>query len=117
MKRNRKRRVQSRMMPMRWFSVLVLLAFFGIGHVLLDSMCSTLSGEIRKLESAQEEISFNSRREENLWASMTTSDKIDLALNRHGLSMSLPRGDQVVRLRVSPADGLYHPRDQYATRR
>ncbi len=117
MKRNRKRRVHANMMPRRWVSVLVLLAAFGIGYVLLDSMCRTLSEKIRKLEAEQEEIAFKVRREQNRWALMTTSEQIDLALNRHGLNMTLPQGEQVVRLHVAAPEGDYRPRDQFADRR
>lgn len=118
MKRNRKRRrAHARMMPMRWLSVLMLLSAFGIGHVLLESMCGVLSDKIRKLEVDREEVDFKYRREYNRWLSMSTSEQIDLALTRHGLNMGLPRGEQVVRLRTDTGEGVYRPREQYATRR
>jgi hypothetical protein len=117
MKRNRKRRVHASMMPKRWVSVLMALAFFAIGYVLLDSMCGTLSERIRALETEQEDVAFKLRREQNRWAMMITAEQIDLALNRHGLNMLLPRGEQVVRLQVTPGDGVYRPRDQFANRR
>lgn len=117
MKHNRKRRVHARMMPKRWVTVLVLVAFFCLGYVLLDSMCGTLSDKIRQLETDHEDIQFKYRREQNRWGAMVTSDQIDLALNRHGLNMVLSRGEQIVRLPAAPADGAYRPRDQFVNRR
>ncbi|NLF23171.1 MAG: hypothetical protein GX590_08415 [Lentisphaerae bacterium] len=116
MKRNRKRRVQSRMMPVGGFALLVVLSLFSIGYVLLDSLCGSLSDRIRRLETEQEDLDFKVRREQNRWAAMTTADQIELALNRHGLNMTLPSGEQVVRLRVDPAGGVYRARDQFARR-
>ena len=116
MKRNRKRRVHASMMPKRWVSVPMLLAGFAISDVLLDSMCGTLSDRIRALETEKEDLTFKFRREQNRWSLMTSSDQIDLALNRHGLNMLLPRGEQVVRLQLPPAGGDFRPRDQFANR-
>ena len=116
MKRNRKKRVHASLMPTRWVSVLLLVVGFSIAYVLLDSTCGSLSERIRALEAEQEDIAFKLRREQNRWAAMTTADQIELALNRHGLNMTLPSGEQVVRLRVDPAGGVYRARDQFARR-
>ena len=116
MKRNRKKRVHASLMPTRWVSVLLLVVGFSIAYVLLDSTCGTLSERIRALEAEQEDIAFMLRREQNRWSLMTTSEQIDLALNRHGLNMLLPRGEQVVRLQLPPAGGDFRPRDQFANR-
>ncbi len=116
MKRNRKKRMHASLVPKRWVSVLMLMAGFAIAYVLLDSMCGTLSERIRALEAEQEDIAFMLRREQNRWSLMTTSGQIDLALNRHGLNMMLPRGEQVVRLDAAPGGGVYRPREQFANR-
>ena len=115
MKRNRKKRVHASLMPTRWVSVLLLVAGFAIAYVLLDSTCGSLSDRIRALEAEQEDIAFKLRREQNRWGLMTTTEQIDLALNRHGLNMLLPRGEQVVRLEAVPG-GVYRPIDQFANR-
>mgnify|MGYP000941721419 CR=1 FL=1 len=116
MKRNRKRLVHANMAPRRWVIVPLLVAGFALGHVRLDSRCGTLSDRIRALETEKEELTFKFRREQNHWGMMTSSEQIDLALNRHGLNMLLPRGEQVVRLQLPPAGGDYRPRNQFANR-
>ena len=115
-RRNRKRKLHSAVsMPRRWASLLLVMLGFGLIYVLADTACRGISENIRALESEQEDIAFKLRREQNRWGLMTTTEQIDLALNRHGLNMLLPRGDQVVRLDAAPG-GVYRPRDQFANR-
>lgn len=114
-RRNRKKRVQANVVPRRLVSVLVLMAVFALAYLLIDTMCRGISESIRTLESEQEDIAFKLRREQNRWSLMTSGDQIELALNRHGLDMALPRGEQVVRLDAA-SGGVYRPRDQFANR-
>ena len=116
-RRNRRRRAEARALPVKLVGVLIVLAFFGICHVLFGTMSASLGEQIKKLEEANDDHSYRLRTEQSEWARVTTAEQIECALLRHGLNMALQRGEQLVHLRQGSGDGGYRTTSQLASRR
>lgn len=91
---------------MRFGAIIVFFFVMVILNLLSSSSCTQLQNakgalerEIAKLDDARD-------RESTRWEEMKTTENIEAALLRHGLSMHTPRPDQTVSLR---ADGTPHP--------
>ena len=101
MRRNRK--IPKRMSvvatnTMRFGAIIVFFFVMVILNLLSSSSCTQLQNakgalerEIAKLEDAR-------TREATRWEKLKTTESIESALFRHGLSMKTPRADQMVRL-------------------
>ena len=73
----------------------------GVSLLSYRTRCSALGNEIRKLEANRDALNKELIREEAKWADFRRPDQIQDALTRHGLDMSIPRGEQIVELRGS----------------
>lgn len=113
--RNRKRRAQARILPVAFVPLVVLCASILLVYLWVDAARAQLGQQIRKLETRSDELDNECRREENRWSALKSPENIEQALLRHGLNMSLPRGEQVVRLSLERPVGDYKPRSQLAT--
>ena len=105
------RRVTKRMSmaaqnTMRFGSIIVVLAVMVILNVLSSSSCKQLIKQKGELERTIKKLDNSIVQESTRWAQMTTPDRIEMALLRHGMRMNLPRADQNVRLR---SDGTPQP--------
>ncbi len=116
-RKNRKRRRQARVMSVPFIGIVVLVASLLICYLGIDIACGELGQEIRRLEAEHEGLEAEYLRALNAWTAMKAPGQIEQALQRHGLNMALPRGDQVVRIGPPFSGGEYRPRDQYAGRR
>ncbi len=116
-KKNRKRRMHAAVLPAPFIGLAGLAVSLLIGYLWLDNMCGALGQQIRKLEEQYESLEGECRRERDRWTAMKGPEQIDLALQRHGLHMTLPHGGQVVRTSTLPSYGDYRSFDQYASRR
>ena len=83
---------------MRFGAIIVFFFVMVILNLLSSSSCTQLQNakgalerEIAKLEDAR-------TREATRWETLKTTESIENALFRHGLSMKTPRADQMVRL-------------------
>ena len=105
------RRVTKRMSmaaqnTMRFGSIIIVLAVMVILNVLSSSSYKQLIKQKGELERTIKKLDNSIVQESTRWAQMTTPDRIEMALLRHGMRMNLPRADQNVRLR---ADGTPQP--------
>lgn len=91
---------------MRFGAIIVFFFVMVILNLLSSSSCTMLLKEkgakVRELAKLEESRTQEATR----WEEMKTTEKIEVALLRHGLSMKLPRPDQCVRMR---ADGTPYP--------
>ena len=83
---------------MRFGAIIVFFFVMVILNLLSSSSCTQLQNakgaferEIAKLEDAR-------TREATRWEKLKTTENIENALFRHGLSMKLPRADQIIRM-------------------
>lgn len=115
-RRNRKKRVQARLLPAPFVGFAVLIVTMLLVYLWMDTSCGELGQQIRKLETRCASLDDELRREENRWTAMKSPENIEQALVRHGLNMTLPRGEQIVRLSPAPQAVPYQPRPQVVRR-
>ena len=86
----------------------VMLAAFVmvILNLLANSSCGQLMKSIGEKERVLSGLEDELRRESARWDAMKTTEKLESALLKHGLSMKYPRPEQVVRMK---ADGRPYP--------
>ena len=109
MKRNRK--IPKKMSvvatnTMRFGAIIVFFFVMVILNLLSSSSCTQLQNTKGALEREIVKLDEARMRESTRWEEMKTTENIEAALLRHGLSMKLPRPDQSVRLM---SDGTPRP--------
>ena len=91
---------------MRFGAIIVFLFVMVILNFLASSSCT----QLMKIKGAKERelvrLDEARMRESTRWEEMTTPEKVQDALRRHGLAMTLPRPDQSIRMR---ANGTPYP--------
>jgi hypothetical protein len=103
---NRKRNDPTQRLPMTVLIGVSLVMLTGILYVGIKTHTEMLGAEIRRLES---ELELNRRRlqaEEFRWAELMTPRRIEEAMAKHGLDLTWPHRQQVVRLYDSRAPDL-----------
>ncbi len=102
MKSNRRRHSGFRTVNTRIVAFVAAMGFICAGGAFLNlalrNSVSTISQDIKKLESEQKAIVDDIRREKTNWAAMITAEEVESALQRHGLHMENPRGERIVDL-------------------
>lgn len=116
MRKNRK--VSKRMSviaanTMRFGAIIVFFFVMVILNLLSSSSCTQLLNEKGQKERELAKLEESHRRESTRWEEMKTPEKVEAALFRHGLKMSTPRADQLIRLN---ARGVPYPNQLALTR-
>ena len=78
----------------------VILSFFVmvILYILSSQSCTRLQNQKGAMEREIVKLDDALLRESTRWEGMQTPEKLEMELLRHGLSMSTPRADQIVRM-------------------
>jgi hypothetical protein len=90
------------MFPARLALVLVVMAGLSLFYVCVQSRTEALGREIKRLEAQRDQLRERVVKEQCAWARMQAPANVEAALKEHGLVMTWPGRDQIVRLR---ADG------------
>ena len=98
MRRNRKRQVRIKFLPVPAASVIVLVVSVALSYWFMDSKSAQLGQEIRKYEQNYAALENERVREEARWNENKTPEKLDAAMLQHGIQMTYPTPDQVVRM-------------------
>ncbi len=114
--RNRKRCAHWRLMSPGLAGGLVLIVTLGCLYGWMHVICMRLGQQVKKLEQQDAELQKECLREQNRWATLKLPQNLDQALVRHGLSMPLPRAEQIARLTPARATAPagYHERERLA---
>ena len=91
---------------MRFGAIIVFFFVMVILNLLSSQSCKQLENAKGALEREIVKLDEARMRESTRWEEMKTTENIEAALLRHGLSMKLPHADQMVRLRP---DGTPRP--------
>ena len=83
---------------MRFGAIIVFFVMMVILNLLSSQSCSQLLKQKGEMEREIAKLEDAHMRESTRWEEMKTSENIEAALLRHGLSMHTPRPDQTVRL-------------------
>jgi hypothetical protein len=79
-------------------------------YVCIQSRTEALGREIKKLEAQRDHLREKVVKEQCEWARMQSPANVEKALKEHGLVMTWPGRDQVVRLRADGAiDAMMGP--------
>ena len=99
---------------MRFGAIIVFFFVMVIINLLSSSSCTMLLKEKGAKEKELAKLEETRTQEATRWEGLKTTEKLEIALLRHGLSMKLPRPDQCVRMR---ADGTPLYQNQVSLRR
>lgn len=83
---------------MRFGAIIVFFFVMVILNLLSSSSCTQLLKQKGEMEREIAKLDDARMRESTRWEEMKTTENIEAALLRHGLSMHMPRPDQTVRL-------------------
>jgi len=98
MRRNRKKQVRVKFLPVPAAGVIVLIVSVALSYWFMDSKSGQLGQEIRKCEQKYAALENERVREEARWNEKKTPEKLERAMLQHGLLMTYPTPEQVVRM-------------------
>ncbi|WP_372806927.1 hypothetical protein [Pontiella sp.] len=84
--------------PVVLANVLVLVAVLGLSYMWLCSRCDALGKEIKNKERELRAANKSLVQAQDRWSSATSPVNLERAIKRHRLPMSMPTGDQVVKI-------------------
>ena len=109
MRRNRRRYAKLSQVNHKvigFFSAIALVITLGAFiNLSLRSSIRKTGEEIGKLEAASASHRADRTRAETRWAECTNPERLEAALNRHGLNMELASGERIVSLRGKKPTG------------
>lgn len=84
---------------MRFGAIIVVFFLMVILNILSSSSCTQLSKAKGLKERELAQLDKSRLQEATRWEEMMSPERMEIALLRHGLKMSTPRPDQIVRLK------------------
>jgi hypothetical protein len=107
-KKNRKKGPVKFPVPIPIVALVAVLAGLSLVYVCLQSRTETLGREIKRLEASRDRLRDQLVRKQCEWARLQSPSSLDQALKTHGLVMTWPARDQIVRIRYdgSPDRGM-----------
>ena len=82
-------------------AVIVMLFVMVVVNLLADSSCSQLMKSIGAKEAQLKRLNDDCSRESARWEEMTTPDRLEAALKRHGLAMRYANAAQNIRMNAA----------------
>jgi hypothetical protein len=98
-KKNRKKTQAKFPVPIPLVALVLVLAGLSLVYVCLQSRTETLGREIKQLEVARDRLRDQLVRDQCEWARLQSPSNLEQALKMHGLVMTWPNRDQIVRIR------------------
>ena len=95
-KRKPKLRSQGFIFPRKVAISLAFALCVAMGYIYLHNTNKRLGVQIKKLEGEREVARSKALNQVYRWEDLTTPEKLELAIARHGLNMRIPEGNQVV---------------------
>ena len=83
---------------MRFGAIIMFFFVMVILNLLSSQSCTQLQNRKGAMEQEIAKLDDALLRESTHWEGMQTPEKLEMALLRHGLSMSTPRADRIVRM-------------------
>ncbi|MCB1069771.1 MAG: hypothetical protein KDL31_05405 [Kiritimatiellae bacterium] len=85
--------------PGAFASLLLLATVLSLGYLWLGSRCDNLGRQISSLEKQLDQKQREVLNEKFKWSNMTSTLQIEKLLQKHGIEMTWPSEESVVRLR------------------
>ena len=86
------------MLPAPYSGILVAGSILAISYLWLGCRCDSLGHDIKAMEAAKVQLKKDILNEESRWTRMKSPLNIEMVLAKHGIVMTWPRQDQIVRL-------------------
>ena len=103
-KRNRKNGHEGNRMVVWGASLCALAAVLAMVYLSLYNTCETIGREIKKLENERAELQKRVVNEERNWAAARSIRSMEQLLETHGIVMSWPAEQNIIRLHAAEAD-------------
>lgn len=100
-RKNRRKQKEGHLVPPKFAGFLAILAIGSLFFLYLHGRCEALGREIRGLEGRKVVLEKQCQNAEADWSAMRSLDNVERALQKHGLVMTWPTRDQIVRLRTA----------------
>ena len=92
-----------------FFAAFALVTALGaLGALSVKTSMNRTGREITRLEAELRDLREERTRAEARWSVCASPEQLDAALARHGLKMTLARGEHIVSLRGQPAPRVFH---------
>ncbi len=98
-KRNKKKGQANFPLPIPLVILVLILSGFALMYVCLQGRTEKLGREIKALETARDNLRDQLVREQCEWARLQSPSALEHSLKAHGLAMTWPSRDQIVRIR------------------
>ena len=85
--------------PVLLANILVLVAVLGLSYMWLCSRCDALGKDIKGKEAELVAAQKRLVNEQDRWSYITSPANLERAIKKHRLKMSMPREEQIVRVR------------------
>lgn len=116
-KRNKKKQPAAVVFPAPLAAFLVVVIVLSLSYLWLCGRCENMGPVIKGLEQDLADVQVRVQSEEYKWSNLTSPKRFAKILEEHGLTMSWPDDDRVIRIRTSSLRELARegiPRNQYA---
>ena len=84
--------------PVLLANILVLVAVLGLSYMWLCSRCDALGKEIKRKEAELTAAQKRLVNEQDRWSGITSPANLERAIKKHGLKMTMPSEEQIVRV-------------------
>ena len=103
-RRNRKNGQEGNRMLIWGVSICALAAALAMVYLSLYNTCETIGRQIKKMEHEQAELHKRVVNEERNWATARSTPNMERLMERHGIVMSWPAEQNIIRLRAAEPD-------------
>ena len=103
-KRNRKNGQEGNRMMVWGVSICALVAALAMVYLSLYNTCETIGRQIKKMEYEQAELHKRVVNEERNWATARSTPNMERLMERHGIVMSWPAEQNIIRLHATEPD-------------
>jgi hypothetical protein len=103
-KRNRKNGREGSRIMFWGVSISALAAAVAMVYLSLFNTCDNIGRQIKKMENDQAELHKRVVNEERNWATARSTPNMERLMERHGLVMSWPAEQNIIRLRAAEPD-------------
>lgn len=102
--KNKKKKTNGYLIPVPLVVIpIILVAVFALCDLYLKAHAEALGREIKALEARRAELREHFKKAESEWSIVRSPASVENALREHGLMMTWPRRDQIVRISCTPS--------------
>ena len=97
-RKNKRKPSGGYLIPMPFAVMLVVISGLALFYLWLCERCDAVGQDLKALEGRRISLQKSYLNEEYRWANLRSPANVDMLLKKHGLTMTWPSRDQIVRL-------------------